>query len=79
MSEQDRNIILSQTFEYRLPPPPKNLEASVTLDMTSRYMGLIVVPGEYIEKIEVEEFESQMKGRMKVGAGSGSGGAVKES
>jgi N-alpha-acetyltransferase 38, NatC auxiliary subunit len=36
----------------------------VTLDMTSRYMGLVVVPGEYIERIEVEEFESQIKGRM---------------
>ena len=36
-------------------------------------MGLIVVPGEYIETIEVEEFESQIKGRKKVGSGSGSG------
>jgi N-alpha-acetyltransferase 38, NatC auxiliary subunit len=26
-------------------------------------MGLVVVPGEYIERIEVEEFESQMKGK----------------
>lgn len=31
--------------------------------MTSRYLGLVVVPGEYITKIEVEEFASQMKGR----------------
>ena len=36
---------------------------SVTLDMTSRYLGLVVVPGEYITKIEVEEFTSQMKDR----------------
>jgi N-alpha-acetyltransferase 38, NatC auxiliary subunit len=79
-SQQDRNIILSQTFEYRLPSPPKPLFASdgndkVVLDMTSRYMGLVVVPGEYIERIEVEEFESQVKGRKRdllvksVGAG----------
>jgi N-alpha-acetyltransferase 38, NatC auxiliary subunit len=34
--------------------------------MTSRYMGLVVVPGEYIERIEVEEFESQMKGKKGV-------------
>jgi hypothetical protein len=42
-------------------------EEKVTLDMSSRYMGLVVVPGEYIERIEVEEFESQMKGKMKIG------------
>jgi hypothetical protein len=34
--------------------------------MTSRYLGLVVVPGEYITKIEVEEFASQVKGREKV-------------
>lgn len=32
----------------------------MTQDLTSRYLGLIVVPGEYITKIEVEEFESQL-------------------
>lgn len=31
--------------------------------MTSRYLGLVVVPGEYVTKIEVEEFASQMKGK----------------
>jgi hypothetical protein len=42
-------------------------------------MGLIVVPGEYIERIEVEEFESQVRGRVKVvGGGSGSGSGTKE-
>jgi hypothetical protein len=68
-AHQDRNIILSQTFEYRLPAPPKQIaggEEKVTMEMTSRYMGLVVVPGEYIERIEVEEFESQMKGKMGV-------------
>jgi len=29
--------------------------------MTSRYLGLVVVPGEFITKIEVEEFASQVK------------------
>jgi hypothetical protein len=76
-SAQDRNIILSQTFEYRLPPPPTNIDGEkVALDMSSRYMGLVVVPGQYIEKIEVEEFESQIRGREKrdvlVKGGSGS-------
>ncbi|CZR55868.1 uncharacterized protein PAC_05756 [Phialocephala subalpina] len=59
--QKDQNIILSQTFEYRLPPPPKTpQEGTITQDLTSRYLGLIVVPGEYITKIEVEEFESQL-------------------
>ncbi len=30
-------------------------------------MGLVVVPGHYIEKIEVEEFESQVRERDKRG------------
>jgi small nuclear ribonucleoprotein (snRNP)-like protein len=65
---QDRNIILSHAFEYRLPPPPKPSaliegKETVTLDMTSRYLGLVVVPGEYVTKIEVEEFASQMRGK----------------
>jgi hypothetical protein len=76
---QDRNIILSQTFEYRLPPPPKfpkptstspsttlsdKNNETTTLDLSSRYMGLVVVPGEYISRIEVEEFESQVRGKV---------------
>jgi len=73
-TDSDLNIILSQTYEYRLPPPPKPTSSStssstpVTLDMTSRYVGLVVVPGQYITRIEVEEFESQIKGK---GMGSG--------
>lgn len=62
---QDCNIILSQTYEYRLPSVSAVEEASasanasassmtVKLDMTSRFLGLIVVPGQHITKIEVE-------------------------
>jgi hypothetical protein len=36
---------------------------TVKVDMTSRYLGLVVVPGEHIVKIEVEEFASQMRGQ----------------
>ncbi|KAG9249069.1 LSM domain protein [Calycina marina] len=62
-TDSDRNIILAQTFEYRMPLPPKPSagKASIKQDMISRYLGLVVVPGEYITKIEVEEFASQMK------------------
>lgn len=34
---------------------------TVKLDMTSRYLGLVVVPGKYIVKMEVEEFASQIR------------------
>ncbi len=37
--------------------------------MTSRYLGLVVVPGEYIVRIEVEEFASQVNSKR---GGSGS-------
>lgn len=60
---QECNIILSQSFEYRQPSSmtlkaaaeatPTSAE-SVKVDMTSRYLGLIVVPGQYITKIESE-------------------------
>jgi N-alpha-acetyltransferase 38, NatC auxiliary subunit len=71
--KKDRNIILAHTYEYRLPPPPlssshlpnpddaSQQQQTVTLDLTSRYLGLVVVPGEHITKIEVEEFVSQVK------------------
>ncbi|KAH6650242.1 hypothetical protein F5144DRAFT_555676 [Chaetomium tenue] len=35
----------------------------VTVEMTSRYLGLVVVPGKYVVKIEEEEFASQVRGR----------------
>ncbi|KAK4128879.1 hypothetical protein N657DRAFT_668025 [Parathielavia appendiculata] len=38
-------------------------KSKVKLDMTSRYLGLVVVPGHVITRIEVEEFVSQMRGR----------------
>lgn len=36
-------------------------DETVTLDMTSRYLGLVVVPGHHIVKMEVEQFASQMR------------------
>ncbi|RKU44626.1 hypothetical protein DL546_007161 [Coniochaeta pulveracea] len=70
-TDPDSNIILAHTYEYRAPSPPKKADASlqmseagtVKLDMQSRYLGLVVVPGEHIVEIKVEEFASQMKGR----------------
>ena len=64
--------MLAHTFEYRHPSPQKIAEKAtesavagkdkVTLDMTCRSLGLVVVPGKHIVKIEVEEFLSQLRG-----------------
>jgi len=74
-SDNDRNLILANTYEYRFPRPagledaniPQRSPAApaegndgdggvVTVDMTSRFIGLVVVPGQYITKIELAEF-----------------------
>jgi small nuclear ribonucleoprotein (snRNP)-like protein len=62
-TDRERNIILALTYEYR-EPSQKDIERAaqenqgggkVKVDMRKRFVGLIVVPGKYIEKIEVEE------------------------
>jgi hypothetical protein len=70
---QDRNVVLSVTYEYRQPSQQTLAEASaaaesansktVKADMISRYLGLVVIPGEHIVKMEVEEFSSQVRSR----------------
>ncbi|PGH02365.1 hypothetical protein GX51_04673 [Blastomyces parvus] len=76
-TDNDRNIILSTTHEYRyptsvqLPAISPDIETDpadptrigdptatgiVKADMTSRYIGLVVVPGQYITKIELDEY-----------------------
>ncbi|RJE27173.1 hypothetical protein PHISCL_00526 [Aspergillus sclerotialis] len=70
-TDAERNIILATTFEYRFPAPSTVREAAAAanekepdtrtnppnlkLDMTSRFIGLVVVPGQHITKIELEE------------------------
>lgn len=64
-TDNDRNIILSATYEYRQPSPAAVASQAATataqelsrfnLDMTSRFLGLVVVPGQHITRIEVEE------------------------
>ena len=62
---QECNIILSQSYEYRQPTSDAVKAAAesssgtsstktLKVEMTSRFLGLIVVPGQYITKIEVE-------------------------
>lgn len=62
---QDRNIILATTHEYRHPTPavvskessmhPPGEATPLKLFMTSRFIGLVVVPGQSITKIELDE------------------------
>ncbi|TIA17538.1 hypothetical protein D6C80_03895 [Aureobasidium pullulans] len=65
-TDQERNIILSLTHEYRQPLPSvvenaamqmemDGVKGNVKVDMLKRFVGLVVVPGRYITKIEVEE------------------------
>lgn len=67
LRDQESNIVLAHTYEYRPPTEEQRVSAmtqaagsNVTLDMTSRYLGLVVVPGHRITKMEVERFASQM-------------------
>ncbi|KAH6990758.1 hypothetical protein BKA56DRAFT_651717 [Ilyonectria sp. MPI-CAGE-AT-0026] len=67
-TDPDKNIVLANTYEYRQPSSKQRAEAAgkagdeaVTLDMTSRFLGLVVVPGHHIVKMEVEQFASQMR------------------
>lgn len=58
--------MLQNAYEYRQPSPQKRAEAAVagakvTVDMTSRFLGLVVVPGEHIVSMQLEEFASQLR------------------
>jgi hypothetical protein len=61
-NQQDRNIILALAHEYRAPSADIIRKAvedsgnpSAPVSWTSRYVGLVVVPGQHITKIEFEE------------------------
>ena len=59
---QDRNIILALAHEYRAPSAEsirkvveESGNPSASVGWNSRYVGLIVVQGQHITKIEFEE------------------------
>jgi len=73
-TDPESNVVLALTYEYRQPSKQQLDQAAaanaalsggerVTAEMTSRYLGLVVIPGEQIVKLEVEEFVSQMRSR----------------
>ncbi|KAF3918321.1 hypothetical protein ABW21_db0206058 [Orbilia brochopaga] len=53
-TDRDANLILSRTHEYRIPKfTPDKVGRKV--DLTSRFLGLVVVMGADISRIEVNE------------------------
>lgn len=65
-TDPERNIILSMTHEYRQPSTADiqlaaqrheraGKSGNVKVDLKKRFVGLVVVPGKYITKIEAEE------------------------
>lgn len=66
-TDNERNIILAMTHEYRQPTQSdmeiaaarhekEGREGNVKVDMKKRFVGLVVVPGQYITKIELESY-----------------------
>ncbi|KAK5132112.1 hypothetical protein LTR08_000363 [Meristemomyces frigidus] len=64
-TDRDRNIILAMTHEYRQPSKSditlaaerharEGRAGNVKVDMKKRFVGLVVVPGEYVTRMEVE-------------------------
>ncbi|KAE8149357.1 hypothetical protein BDV25DRAFT_156443 [Aspergillus avenaceus] len=78
-TDSARNIILANTYEYRFPSSSavqdaatkaENQDSQTTtesqnfkVNMTSRFIGLVVVPGQHIMKIELEETPQQSRVR----------------
>ncbi|KAI5370208.1 Putative LSM domain, eukaryotic/archaea-type, LSM domain superfamily protein [Septoria linicola] len=66
-TDNERNLILAMTHEYR-QPSQQDVQRAATqhdqaasggklrLDMKKRFVGLVVVPGQYITKIELESY-----------------------
>ncbi|KAJ4293490.1 hypothetical protein N0V90_008773 [Kalmusia sp. IMI 367209] len=61
-TDKDRNIILALTYEYRAPSAEVIRKAveesgnpSTPVNWNSRYVGLVVIPGAHVRKIEFEE------------------------
>lgn len=66
-TDAERNVVLANTYKYRHPSADtvhrhlhETPKGAVTVDMTSRYLGLVVVPGCHVVKMELEQFASQV-------------------
>jgi N-alpha-acetyltransferase 38, NatC auxiliary subunit len=55
--------VLATTYEYRAPPDSalqaqaeQTGQSKMQVQFTSRYVGLVVIPGNHIVKMELEEW-----------------------
>lgn len=73
--DADCNLILDKTHEYRLSSTQATIsdeieqESNHSPNLSSRYVGLVVIPGRYITRIELEEFVSQLSTSRRAEAG----------
>ncbi|ODA76117.1 hypothetical protein RJ55_08400 [Drechmeria coniospora] len=69
-TDPDSNVVLAHTYEYRQPSADALRQLAgeaggsmIPAAMSSRYLGLVVVPGHHIVKMELEQFASQVATR----------------
>lgn len=66
-TDNERNLILAMTHEHRQPTQSdveiarakheqEGRAGNVKVDMKKRFVGLVVVPGQYITKMELESY-----------------------
>lgn len=61
-TDNERNLILAMTHECRQPSQldvqraAQGASGNFHLDMKKRFVGLVVVPGQHITKIELESY-----------------------
>lgn len=66
-TDNERNLILAMTHEYRQPSQlnvqraaqrheQSGASGNFHLDMKKRFVGLVVLPGQHITKIELESY-----------------------
>ncbi|KKA30943.1 hypothetical protein TD95_005156 [Thielaviopsis punctulata] len=69
------NIVLNNAYEYRLPSQKMVADAAdantlgstnFNVTMEHRALNSIVIPGEHIARIELEEFSSQKRHRLRM-------------
>ncbi|RDA93552.1 hypothetical protein CP533_3999 [Ophiocordyceps camponoti-saundersi (nom. inval.)] len=63
-TDANQNIVLSHTYEYRRSSGahPSGHDQPGRMNVAAaRYLGLVVVPGEHIVRMELEQYVSQMR------------------
>ncbi|EWC44662.1 hypothetical protein DRE_06558 [Drechslerella stenobrocha 248] len=74
-TDRDANLILARTHEYRVPRFQAE-DLGRRINLSSRFLGLVVVMGADIQSIEVDagRMRRHVDGGLDVGGGGGGGG-----